>query len=306
MVWEQLQGLKRNSLKGFLALPEVGGDVPIIDAQTGKKQLTIVDLLDPAILPAGFSLTNHYPINHLTGCTMSNGADATNDIDIGIGSARDVSDSYNINLASPISGLQLDELFGAGVNGGRDGGPIANGTWHVFLIRNSATPAVVKGLFSLDPESPTMPAGYDVKQRIGSVLREGGAIVPFNQKGRKFMRKTPVRDYNVANPGTAAVLRTLSVPTGVKVEAIHTVGLYDASTSNVTYLAVTDPDLTDYAPSATQFTFLSEDGGATRESMLLDCYVNTLAQIRTRLSFSDGDVVLSGITQGWYDIPGVN
>lgn len=56
MAWEQLQGLLRNSLKGFLALPEVGGDVPIIDAQTGKKQLTIVDLLDDAVIPAGYTI----------------------------------------------------------------------------------------------------------------------------------------------------------------------------------------------------------------------------------------------------------
>ena len=56
MAWEQLQGLLRNSLKGFLALPEVGGDVPIIDAQTGKKQLTAKDLLDTAITPAGWQI----------------------------------------------------------------------------------------------------------------------------------------------------------------------------------------------------------------------------------------------------------
>lgn len=56
MAWETLQGLLRNSLKGFLALPETGGDVPIVDAVTGKKQLTAVDLLDTAVLPAGYQL----------------------------------------------------------------------------------------------------------------------------------------------------------------------------------------------------------------------------------------------------------
>ena len=42
----------------------------------------------------------------------------------------------------------------------------------------------------------------------------------FNQTGDRFDRKVPVRDINTANPGTSAVAATLSVPTGIVVEAL--------------------------------------------------------------------------------------
>jgi hypothetical protein len=42
--------------EGFSSSSEVGGDIPIIDAQTGKKQLTMKDLLDDAVIPAGYVL----------------------------------------------------------------------------------------------------------------------------------------------------------------------------------------------------------------------------------------------------------
>lgn len=242
-----------------------------------------------------------YPPNHMAGLTLANnGSDPTNDIDIAAGSARDATNAQNMILASALT-KRLDATWAVGTNQGMlDTGAVGNNTYHIWLIKRSDT-GVVDVLASLSASSPTMPANYDYKRRIGSILRESASIVSFNQKGRKFMRNTPVRDYNSSNPGTSAVLRALSVPTGIKVEAIHTVQFYDATTSNVTYIAVTDPDTTDYAPGATQYTFLSEDGGTTRESMLLNCYVNTSAQIRTRLSFSDSDVTQVGITHGWVD-----
>jgi len=105
-------------------------------------------------------------------------------------------------------------------NGGLDTGTVANSTWyHVYLIERPDT-SVVDVLFSTSATAPTMPTGYTKKRRIGSILTDGSAhIIAFIQVGDRFQWSTPVADVNANNPGTSAVTRTLTVPTGIIVEA---------------------------------------------------------------------------------------
>jgi hypothetical protein len=104
------------------------------------------------------------------GLTMSNGTDATNDIDITAGFATDSGNNQTIKLASTIT-KQLDATWTVGTNaGGLDTGSVANDTYHVFLIMRLDT-GVVDALFSVSPTAPTMPANYTLKRRIGSFYR---------------------------------------------------------------------------------------------------------------------------------------
>lgn len=266
---------------------------------SGPKKVALDNL--PAIMPRG----------HIWGLTLfNNGSDATNDIDIAVGEARDGDNTENMVLASAIT-KQLDGAWAVGTNqGGLDTGSIANTTYHVHLIKRTDT-GVVDVLFSASASSPTMPANYDKSRRIGSILREGGAIVLFVQDGDLFQRYTPILDIGVTNPGTSAVLRALSVPLGLNVRATLNIGVQNNGSGGNAAAYVSDPDTSDLAASATLAPLwqtgangLNASAGANISYTQVQVRTNTSAQVRTRLSFSDGNVLFRGATCGWYDSRG--
>lgn len=234
----------------------------------------------------------------LYGLTLSNGTDATNDIDIALGLCRDLADTYNMLLTAGIT-KRLDASWAVGDgNGGLDTGSIGNNTYHVYLIRRSDT-GVVDALFSLSASAPTMPTNYDSKRRIGSFIRTGGSIVAFIQQDDEFLLSIPVNNVNTANPGTAAIQSTLTVPAGVKFTALFSfsVNETDAGASQV-YALVTSPDQANTAPTATLFdvsalNYLSSTRLAVRTS--------TSSQIRYRLSASAATTTALVTTHGWID-----
>ena len=149
---------------------------------------------------------------HLSGLTLSTaGSSAT--FGIAVGDAADSTNAAMMALTSAYTKTTSAWAVGSG-NGSLDTGAIANSTWyHAYLIQRVDT-GVVDVLLSLSATAPTMPAGYTLFRRIGSMETNGSAQwVKFNQHGDRFDRLA-VLDYTVS--GTfAATLRTLSVPTGV-------------------------------------------------------------------------------------------
>lgn len=241
------------------------------------------------------------------GLTLSNGSDATNDIDIAAGMAAQSATPWNLmQLAAGIT-KQLDAAWAVGsAAGGRDTGSIANGTWHVWLIRRSDT-GVVDVLFSTSATSPTMPANYDQKRRIGSILRESGAIVAFSQVGDEFLRKASVLDVSANNPGTSAVTRTLSVPTGVKVWAMFNSTLNNTAGADTAYVVFSELDRNDEAANVSAAPGAQLGPGANVSGQLIISVgkfairTNTSSQIRSRVSYSDANVTLYMMTHGWVD-----
>lgn len=245
-------------------------------------------------------------LGYLYGLTLSNDAgDATNDLDIATGYAAEASGGVIMNLGSAYV-KQLDAAWAVGTNQGmRDTGAISNATWHIFLIQRSDT-AVVDVLASLSPTAPTMPASYDRKRRIGSIVRSGGAIKAFTQLGDEFLWKTtPVADVAATSTGTAAVTRTLTVPTGIQVDAIVQVGLDDDDGSNVEVAYISPLDTTDVAPSATAPRIADVSTGKASDeadgSVVKYVRTNTSAQVRSRVSASSADITLYLTTLGWVD-----
>lgn len=241
----------------------------------------------------------------LYGLTLSNNStDATNDIDIAAGIAIDATNAKFIKLASGIT-KRLDSgwVVGSG-NGGLDTGSIANTTYHIWLIMRSDT-GVVDVLFSASASSPTMPSNYDYKRRIGSIVRSGGAIRAFVQVGDEFHWSVQAADVNTSGPGTSAVTATLTVPTGIVVNAKIMLGISDgtpiASRVLVTALSQADTD----PSSLNAGTLLWNDGGnnGTDASLVTSVYTNTSGQIRYRSSASAGVTVYIS-TIGWNDARG--
>lgn len=178
----------------------------------------------------------------LSGLTLSNNAtDATNDIDFAAGVCA--SESAVAAVMSHSSGTaQLDVAFGSG-NGGRFDSAISDGTWHCFVISNGTT--VSRGFSkSLDPTTqPNYPSGYTRYRRVGSIVRVSGVIKAFDQRGDEFLWKASVNDVADTSPGTAAKTRTLTVPTGIPVDArlrVLVVGVNQAFRTIVSSLAQND------------------------------------------------------------------
>lgn len=248
------------------------------------------------------------PRSYLAGLELSNNsAQPLDDLDIAVGEARDSTNASDMVLASALV-KQIDAAWAVGTNaGGLDGTesvpgvPDINTWYHVWLIKRTDT-GVVDVLFSENATTPTFPTGYDRKRRLGAVLTDGAAnIIPFTQLGDEFLWDVPVSDYSATNPGTAAILRVLKVPTGLKMWAIHTSAINDGGTLNVAVL-VTDPDQPDTAPSLTIFTYRIRSIATAIHNATRDAFrVNTLGQIRVRLNVSGGTTLSDGITHGWYD-----
>lgn len=237
----------------------------------------------------------------------NNAADATNDIDVGVGGARDSTDVTTLVLSSGLT-KRLDVAWTVGNNqGGLDTGAIANTTYHVWLIKRPDT-GVVDVLFSTSSATPVMPTNYTLKRRIGSILRVGGVIMPFTQIGDEFRRKVPLSAADVST-GTAAVAYALGVPTGIRVEAIVSVIMFASNAFNaVAYMLVTAMDQTDTAPSSSLYDLSvfsvasgNLDGHAASQMRVR---TNTSAQIRYRVNASSASLAIRITEHGWIDTRG--
>lgn len=247
-----------------------------------------------------------FPPGHLLGLTLANNAtDATNDVDVAIGSARDSTDVDNMVLGSALT-KRLDAAWAVGTNqGGLDTGAIANTTYHLWLIKRSDT-GVVDVLFSTSASAPTMPANYDRKRRIGSIVRSGAAILGFVQDGDRFRWKSALGDIAATNPGTAAVTRTLTVPTGIRVLAELSVGFSTSGNPANNPGAVYVSDLSQTDQTASQLNAVSVMSYDADAAVMAPWSVmtNTSAQVRSRVQISTAGTVFYINTHGWTDARG--
>ncbi|HJP68645.1 MAG TPA: hypothetical protein VJ846_07065 [Sphingomicrobium sp.] len=237
----------------------------------------------------------------LYGLTLSNNvSDATNDIDIAVGSAAsDAATPTLMTLASSLT-KRLDAAWAVGTNqGGLDTGSIANTTYHVFLIQRSDT-GVVDALFSTSATSPTMPTSYDRKRRIGSIIRSGATILAFRQFNNRFMLSTVVQ----ARSSTAAfadALLTVTAPAGIRTRPILT-NVLSLSASSSAQMSFGDGD-----GSAVQFVGQTCGGGNNDTVVIDQVYTNTSSQIRYLAQINSGTITGNTLNSaGWWDTRDIN
>lgn len=265
----------------------------IVELATNAETLAGTDT-SRAVTPS----TLYFPTGHLYGLTLSNNvSDATNDIDIAAGTARDGSDTVNMILASALT-KRLDAAWAVGTgNGGLDTGSIANTTYHVWLIKRSDT-GVVDALFSTSASAPTMPTNYDYKRRIGSIVRSGAAIKAFKQLGDMFLWDVAVGDAASVTWDTAGTTLTLTVPTGIVVDVVY-IAFMNYTSGGTLFGLFSSLDQTNTAASGSQFTLLC---ASTSPFTLIGATVktNTSAQIRQRGNATTA--TFSFQTRGWVDL----
>ena len=237
------------------------------------------------------------------GLRLSNNVGTPNTkIDIAAGSCVDSTNAYLLTSAAVTINCATTGALGL------DTGSLANNTWyHVHII--GKTDGTVSAIASTSPTTPTFPSGYTLLRRIGSFRTNGSAqIIAFSQKGDTFQWLVPVADVNAANPGTAAVTRTLTVPTGVQVEAIvQVVGNgVNAGTDSPGGISITDLATTDTAASLSNSSVQAYSSAATQLAVGATCrvFTNTSAQVRSRVQISTAGTTLYINTVGWVDSRG--
>lgn len=240
---------------------------------------------------------------YLHGLTMSNNSlDPTNDIDVAAGQAGSSAAPYALMTLAVALTKRLDATWAVGTNqGGLDTGAVANGTYHVFVIRRPDTD-VVDVLFSLSATSPTLPANYTQSRRIGSIVRASGAIRPFVQDADTFRWKSGAIDVAATNPGSAAIVRSLTVPTGIHVFAILSVGIAFGASGEAAL--VSDTDANDEAPTGSLSTIQAGFANGSISSLVNPIRTNLSGQVRTRLAFGGATETLRITTWGYIDSRG--
>jgi hypothetical protein len=230
----------------------------------------------------------------LSGLTLSNNVtDATNDIDIATGvAASDESIPHVMELGSALT-KRLDAAWAVGTNqGGLDTGTIADGTYHIWLIQRSDT-SVVDALFSTSATSPTMPANYNRKRRIGSIIRSGGVIRPFRQTGDMFRWVTPVLD-RAGSTAVADSLLSVTVPFGITTSPMIVIFVTSGTNSTI------GNSLGDGVAASADITVQFYSGAPQFNSTALispgDIYTNTSSQIRLAVTITAGTIVTNTLT----------
>ena len=277
------------------------------------EKLVVAGDLEKTVINGGsnedLELTGILPAGYITGLAIvNNGTDPSNDIDHAVGEARDSGDSLDATLAAVLT-KQLDAAWAEGDDaGGLFSGSMAASTWYTdFLIRKTTDGAVDAG-FDSDSGGANKPAGWAVMRRLGAVLTDAAsppAIRGFTSIAEhgSFLWDDPSLDITVADQSTTEVLRTLSVPPGIRVKAMIRVRISHASAQRL--LLIRSPDTNDEAPSAAAAPLLSLVTGAGGEEAFgtFEVYTNASGQIATR---SDGAATdLDIVTIGWQEAPGL-
>ncbi len=253
--------------------------------------------------PAGTTVSA--PRGYIDGFILSNDSGTPLTVlDIGAGNATDSTSAFFMSLSAITKNCAAAWAAGSGNGGNFAASSLTNTTWyHVFIIHKTSDGSIDAGI-DTSVTAANIPAGYGAYRRIGSILTDGSAhIIAFNQYGDEFWWATSVLDVNVTNPGTSAVTRTLTVPTGVKVKVIGQ-AITDVNTGARGYYSSLDS--VDLAPA---FATCVEDnfGGSVSDGAAnFAVWSNTSAQIRSRSDATGAGVVVLIRTRGWIDQRGKN
>ena len=289
------------------------GTAALVDTGVGDGNAIVADATGLPVID-GSQVTNLsvFPRGHIDGLILSNdGTDPAKDIGISAGEATDDGQAVTMVLSSALI-KKLDTAWAVGTNvGALDGTESVAGTpdadtwYHIWLIRRSDT-GVVDVLASESATAPTMPTNYDQKRRIGAALFDSTPdIITFFQDGDYFYWDVPVQDYDDTNPGTSAVTRTLTVPTGLIIKALHHFKGITTSVGNAFFGLATSLDQTDSVPSATK-NHIDCPSGNYLDGASLRIRTDTSGQIRTRISNTASVNTIYGTTEGWIDPRGRN
>lgn len=242
---------------------------------------------------------------YLHGLTLSSAPSV--DVTVAAGEATDSTGTSLMVLASSLTKV-INAAWAVGAGQGmRDTGSLTSGWWYIFLIRRSDT-GVVDVLASLSATSPTMPANYDQKRRIGAVYWNSATIVPFKQNNDQFLWDGADNEGSTSNPGTSAVIKSLTTALPlINILADITVIVSDTTPAAQTAVLVTSPLQSDNTPSAAgSVSLIVPAAGAGVPAIVSGNFLIPTEDgtVRYRLDASNADISVRFIVNGWYDSRG--
>jgi hypothetical protein len=236
------------------------------------------------------------PRGYLNGLTLSTaGSSASFGIAAGVATSDDATTPMKLSTAyAKTTGAWA---VGSG-NGSLDTGSIANNAWyHVFLIERVDT-GVVDILVSASATTPTLPANYTKRRRIGSMKTDGtGQWIRFSQVGSMFLWYTDALDVNNGTIGTTAISVTISTPPGVRMLALLRLAI--TNTTAGAAVRVSSLDVSDQTPASGNSN-LAVQVASTFMFAEIDEVTNTTSQVRMRSSGSGTTYYVN--TKGWVDL----
>ncbi|MBR1206948.1 MULTISPECIES: hypothetical protein [unclassified Bradyrhizobium] len=233
---------------------------------------------------------------YLSGLKITSpGGVSTFSVSAGVACDRSAGDMIVLSAALTKS----SSAWAAGNNNGcLDTGALANGFYHVFVIKNPTT-SVVDVLMSKSATAPTMPAGYTLFRRIGVVWFNSGVnFSALLQRGREFFWPGSALDLSTTIGTTLQTFALASCPAGVRVQALLNIIAWNA-TQNTTWWTH-ETGLTDNAPSYSVGANGLEASTATSGNASdLRVWTDTSAQVCARSSAAGTSYRC--FTRGWFD-----
>lgn len=229
----------------------------------------------------------------------NNVADATNDIDIAIGSATDAGGTVLMALASAL-GKRLDAAWTVGGTpaatvGGLDTGAVQpTGWYYVWLIQRTDT-GVVDALFSLSDTAPTLPANYTKARRVWAVRRSAGVNRTFRQAGDRGYYIAPTNDFYFTFGATRGPGRLFNCPPNMR--ALFR-GYVNATTPITLLFQPTFETAANASPSGAGVSLYQE---VANQATAADFEVETDAVSNIQIYASTGGSMVSCTTKGWVD-----
>ncbi len=248
------------------------------------------------------------PLGYIDGLELSTAADADHDMTMSTGVCRNDADSANVELTASLT-KQIDALFGKGDNnGGLFTGTVAPDTsYHACIVTEDSSGDPDWG-WDTDVGGANTPTGFTFERRVGSRYTDSSSnLVKTYQSGSLVRLDVPVLDFN-APPGGSANTVTLSVPLGIIVYPLLTVGVIsNLAAESPGYGLVTALAQPDTAPGPLLYHFSGGGRGNDQVSVgpgnITWVPTNTSGQVRTRVSPSTVDQQRV-ITDGWRDSRG--
>ncbi len=236
---------------------------------------------------------------YLGGLTMANDTGTPNTvIDTSAGVANSDDATTMMTLAAFTKNANASWAPGAG-NGCLDSGStlVASTWYHLFVISRTDT-GVVDELCSTSATAPNTnvtgwPSGSIKKRRIGSFRTDANAhIMLFTQFGNQFTWHSALPDVDTSNLGTTPTLFQLTVPTGVKVNA-----LIRAIIGGAGFIAINGPD--ESLPIAGNSPAIGASGTGNWNEGVFNVLTNTSAQIFAVADSAGRTFAVT--TYGWLD-----
>lgn len=272
------------------------GDSVLLQWELSDANWRTIALLRSSSLPAG----------HIDGLEISNNAaDLDHDITLAAGSCRSDDNTADIVVSADIVGVPMDTTFSDANGGGlraTETLPL-NGTVHMFVIDNPDSDTITPKLLGSASINPPLPAGYSIKRRVGSVRTDGSNnIIRFRQTGDHFYLSPMVIDTSSTSYGTA-VNQTLTVPTGIQVQAIVQVSLDASAFSTAVAINVQETGTPNsLAPSSTGAAIAITEANSFAAGVVPVVTRASVGDVLVRVSQNNVNLRVSITTLGWRDL----